>query len=188
MTNIVCGAARILRSSALARLVKLECHAAHVAAQEGEFDANVVVATLEGEWLFRCGCTQPAAIDPAWLVVGNGGDRFSCRHLQPTKALAVYLLPGAIDDETPLFSKKILKSNGIERLFSRALDGASEDDFDSIVFNIFSEASSLSLYPENASGVLRTERAKRFIEAHAFENVTLANLPQMSSGFHRSPS
>lgn len=177
MIDICCGATFLLRDSTLGYLFKYESDPAHSGEEEARFRSDIVIATPQGRWQFRSG-VQRTNVDALSLVLGNAGDVYGCRHsrVQGNKSLAVSLKPGAIDPGFPLFGKRVVHANGIQRLFLRALQAANEDEFDSILFTIFAEASSLSLYPENAAGRLRIERAKRFIELHAFEQIKLADL------------
>ncbi len=164
------------RASSLASLSHLESDG-RCAGVVQRFDSNSIVATCQGSWLFSSDAAQ-VVVDAGTLVVGNPGDDFVCRHPadRKIKAFAARLLPGAVDGDVALFLKRTIDSLAIGRLFLRALRAAGDDDFDSIIFTIFSEASARSLYPHNVASRLRTERAKRFIEAHAFEPVTLTDL------------
>jgi AraC-like DNA-binding protein len=178
--NVGCGTLEPVRSSALASMYEYEYgrQCAPAAVQDKHFELDVIVATTHGHWEFH-GKTGPADIDGSSLMVGAAGDSYGCRH-DPRSGdgnLAVCLLPGAIDPDVPLFGKQIVPSAGALRLLHRASHAETDDEFDSIVFTLFNEASMNSrdgTRPE--AQTLRMQRAKRFIELHAFEQLRLADL------------
>lgn len=177
LADIFCGASAHIRSSSLGDLLQFESGPSHAGEEDACFDTDIVIATTHGQWQFRSGA-QRFTIDRQSLVLGNAGDAYGCRHphRHATRGLAVCLKPGAVDPGFRLFSKPVVDATGIQRLFHRALQSSSDDDFDSVLFTIFSEVSALSLSSEYSASRLRIERAKRFLEAHAFEQIKLADL------------
>lgn len=164
------------RSTGLVMLERFEC-GLQMRTQQSCLVSNTVIATMEGQWFFREG-DAVAAIDRRVLVVGNTGDVFGSRNApgQLPKGFALCLKDGAIEDGLSLFSRRVIDSGAIRRLFLRLAEAECDDEFDSLAFTIFTEASSDSLYPETLANRLRTERAKRYIERHAFESITLCEV------------
>ncbi len=142
------------------------------------FDLNVIVATTKGEWEFH-GARGRSMIDRSVVVAGVEDDTYGCRHNPqlPDSALAVCLRPGAVDSDFNLFSKEILPSNGVLRLLNVAASATSDDAFETAVFTLFDTASHASKPPsKRRSAYLRMQRAKRFIENHAFEQLQLGDI------------
>lgn len=145
--------------------------------QQNRLPATSVIVTTEGEWFLRSGGSA-AKIDPERLVLGNAGDIFMARNgsAHAPKSAVLSLKEGAIDRDLVLFSRRIVDSRIVRRLFARLYEAGCDDEFDSLAFTIFTEASADSLYPESIANRLRVERAKRYIELHAFEPVTLSDV------------
>lgn len=178
--DVGCGMLEPVRWSALASIFEYDynhrCGPAKV--EDKQFELDVIVATTRGHWEFH-GNAGRAEIDGETLMVGVAGDGYACRHDPKTgdSNLAVCLRPGAIDPDVRLFAKQIVPSRGALRLLHSALRAATDDEFDSIVFTLFNEASLTSTAPsKNEGATLRMQRAKRFIEFHAFEQLRLADV------------
>jgi len=142
-----------------------------------EFDA--IVITTSGRWEFR-GSGGASDVDSGALVLGAAGAHYGCRHRPRVRDrnLVVALRPGALDlDFPPLFAKQVVPAGSALRLARRAADAATPDAFDSLVFALFDDASALSRGAAQAAGSrLRMQRAKRFIELHAFERIGIADI------------
>lgn len=177
VTDIFCGASESIRTTTLSSLLRYDTDPAHAGCDDGQFESPIVIATTQGAWQFRSGTFQ-AQVDRLSLVVGNAGDSYVCRHAGQfaNKGLAVCLKPGAIDSDLPLFDRRVVDSRGMLRLFARGFAASTDDEFDSLVFTIFSKASSLSTDTYDQALRLRVERAKRFIEHHAFEPLTVPDI------------
>lgn len=177
MTEIRCGAPETIRATSLASLLHYHRDSAHTGCDDGEFRVPVVIATTQGAWQFGSGAVR-RHIDSLSLVVGSPGDSYSCRHAarSANKGIAVSLKPGAIEEDIALFDKRVIDAAGLLRLFGRASRAASDDEFDSVVFTIFGEASCVSTATYERALRLRVERAKRFIELHAFEPLTISDI------------
>jgi AraC-like DNA-binding protein len=178
--DVGCGMLEPVRGTTLASIYEYDynhrCRPAK--AEDKQFELDVIVATTRGHWEFR-GNAGRADVDGAALMVGVAGDGYACRH-DPKSGdsnLAVCLRPGAIDPDVKLFAKQIVPARGALRLLQSALRAATDDEFDSIVFTLFNEASLASTAPsKNGAATLRMQRAKRFIELHAFEQIGLADV------------
>lgn len=166
-----------MRSTALITLETFDCDALHMLTHQSRLSSNTVIATTEGQWFFRTDDSE-ATIDRRVLVLGNAGDAFFCRRAlnQAPAGFVLSLNHGAIEGSLSLFSRRVVDGGAMARLFLRLLETACTDEFDSLAFTLFTEVSSISLYPENVANRLRIERAKRYIELHAFEPLTLCDV------------
>jgi AraC-like DNA-binding protein len=134
---------------------------------------------MAGGWLFH-GTQRPVVVETATVIAGSPGQSYGCRH--PINACesvcAISLLPGALDEgDAPIFDAQVLTGLTVPGL-KRFLAAEDDEQFESFVFDIFDGVSRASL--RGGSAVrridLRTQRVKRFIELHAFENISLADI------------
>jgi AraC-like DNA-binding protein len=179
--DIGCGTLIPIRSSRFASMLDYthDCATAPARVDAKRFEFNVIILTTRGRWQFHGGAGREE-IDSSSLMVGVAEDSYGCRHDRRVgdSNLAVALRPGAIDpDLQPLFSKQIIPAGGALSLLKRAARAADDELFESLVFSLFDEASSTSwrLDKKHAPDV-RMQRAKRFIELHAFERLQLADI------------
>ena len=178
--DIGCGIMRPVRSSALAAVLEYAHDVAHapsrVDAKPFEFDCLVI--TTHDHWEFR-GRSGRSDVDAGSLMVGVAGDTYGCRHYRgcADANVVVALRAGAVDpDYPPLFAKQVVPARSARRLAHGAIDATSTDAFDTLVFTLFDEASAASNAQWPAGSPLRMQRAKRFIERHAFEKLTVADV------------
>ncbi|MDQ2680890.1 MAG: AraC family transcriptional regulator [Candidatus Eremiobacteraeota bacterium] len=147
--------------------------------QDKEFEFNCLVVTTAGHWEFS-GIAGKEDVDSARLTVGVIGDRYGCRHFRDgeDRNLIVALRAGAIDpDQPPLFKKQLIPARNALCLAQRAANAGTDDSFDSLIFSIFDAASAASTKrSEFRPAKPRMQRAKRFLETHAFERISLANV------------
>jgi len=140
---------------------------------------SMVGQTKSGIWEFN-GKRGGAVVDRTSVVVGTPGLHFGCRHnvAHPNTAYIAYLKPGALDEaDEPLFDKQVLTGLRLPDL-KMALSLENVDEFDSLIFDVFGRASCVSVDPHRRPGRshVRAQRMKRFIEHHAFENITLSDV------------
>jgi AraC-like DNA-binding protein len=144
-----------------------------------QFEFNVIVFTTRGRWLFH-GDAGRAEIDSSSLMVGVASDVYGCQHDRRVgdSNIIVALRPGAIDpDLQPLFSRQIIPARGVISLLRRAARAQDDELFESLVFSVFDEASSISWRVDHSGAPdVRMQRAKRFIELHAFERLRLTDI------------
>lgn len=178
--DIGCGIMRPVRSSALASILEYAHDVAHapsrVDAKPFEFDCLVI--TTRDHWEFRGRCGR-ADVDAGSLMVGVAGDTYGCRHYRgcADANVVVALRAGAVDpDYPPLFAKQVVPARSARRLANSAVEAMTADAFDTLVFTLFDEASAASNAHRPAGSPLRMQRAKRFIERHAFEKLTVAHV------------
>ena len=152
--DIGCGIMRPIRSSALAAVLEYAHDVAHapsrVDAKPFEFDCLVI--TTHDHWEFR-GRSGRSDVDGDSQMVGVAGDTYGCRHYH-----------GCAD------------ANIVVALRAGAVEATTADAFDTLVFTLFDEASAASNARRPAGSPLRMQRAKRFIERHAFEKLTVADV------------
>jgi AraC-like DNA-binding protein len=179
--DIGCGTMIPVRSSRFASMLDYthDCAGAPARVDAKRFEFDVIILTTRGRWQFH-GRAGRAEIDSSSLMVGVAEDGYGCRHDQRVgdSNLAVALRPGAIDpDLQPLFSKQIIPARGAFSLLKRAARTDDDELFESLVFALFDDASTTSwrLDGKHAPDV-RMQRAKRFIELHAFERLRLADI------------
>ncbi|MEO6912778.1 MAG: AraC family transcriptional regulator [Candidatus Baltobacteraceae bacterium] len=148
-------------------------------AEDKQFQFDNIVVTTRGRWRFH-GVFGKTEIDSGFMTVGCAGAGYSCRHLSasPDSNLIAALRSGALDpDHRPLFSRQILPSSGASGILRRAVGSITDDHFDSLLFALFDEASRMSVSrPESSSIDVRMQRAKRFIELHAFERLRVCDI------------
>ena len=179
--DIGCGTMMPTRSSRFASMLDYthDCASARTRVDAKRFEFNVIVLTTRGHWEFH-GSAGRAEIDSSSLMVGVADDGYGCGHDHRVadSNLAVALRPGAIDpDLQPLFSKQIIPARGAFSLVKRAARADDDELFESLIFSLFDEASTTSwrLDRKHAPDV-RMQRAKRFIELHAFERLRLDDI------------
>jgi AraC-like DNA-binding protein len=174
-----CGVHIPMRWSTLCTIYRYE-RGVHMPRVTGEksFAAPMIAQGTE-RWHFH-GRNGIDEIDDSTLVTGAPGYNFGCRHSprSPGGGIIISLRPGALDeDERPLFARDTLRVPKL-RNFEHALSIDNMDEFDSFVFEIFDYVSSASL--QNARTAhrnhLRIQRAKRFIELHATESLSLKDM------------
>ena len=179
--DIGCGTLMPVRSSRFAAMLDYthDCGSAPASVDAKQFAFNVIALTTYGQWQFH-GCAGRAKVDESSLMVGVAADGYGCRHDRRVadRNLVVALRPGAIDpDLPPLFSRQIIPAHGVLALVKRATRTDDEDLFESLVFSLFDEVSSVSWRIDRKPAPdLRMQRAKRFIELHAFERLRLTDI------------
>ena len=178
--DVGCGLLVPLRWSSLCAVYHYDRHAEcrpHVV-EDKPYEMHVLVQTTAGQWQLggRRGWSE---IDVATVVAGRKGTHYGCRHDRHAadRNTIVSLRPGAIDEDQPLFERDTVGIDlrpGIER----ALRAADTDRFDSLVFELFNQVSdhSIGKTAERALGHVRMQRLKRFIENHAFEEISLGEI------------
>jgi AraC-like DNA-binding protein len=178
--DIGCGILRPVRSSALASILEYAHDVAHapsrIDAKPFEFDCLVI--TTRDHWEFR-GRAGRSDVDAGSMTVGVAGDTYGCRHYRgcADANIIVGLRAGAVDpDYPPLFAKQVVPARSARRLASSAVEALTADAFDTLVFTLFDEASAASNARRPAGSPLRMQRAKRFIERHAFEKLAVADV------------
>ena len=180
--HIGCGVQLPIRSSAFSAVLGYTHDPEHAPSSvDGKvFEYNAIVITTQGRWRFngRDGVTE---IDSGALVAGVAGDEYGCRHDPRAKDgdFVVALRSGALDPNyPPLFVKQVVPAHSALRLAQRAADAVTADGFDSLVFTLFDEVAWRSDLTNRrcVGSPLRIQRAKRFIELHAFERIGLAEI------------
>jgi AraC-like DNA-binding protein len=171
-----------IRSSAFCAVLEYTHDPAHAPSTvDGKaFEYDAIVITTQGRWSFK-GADGTVEIDSGSLVAGVAGGEYGCRHDPRTKSgdLVVALRPGALDPNyPPLFVKQIVPADSALRLARRAAGAVTADGFDSLVFVLFDEIAARSdrTSRRGIGSPLRMQRAKRFIELHAFERIGLAEI------------
>ena len=147
--------------------------------EDKPFEMHVLVQTTRGRWDFH-GHAGVQDVDTSLVVVGVHGEHYGCRHDRRygDSNIIASFRPSALDeDDEPPFAKQTIPIDTTLPL-RRAIAAESTDDFDSRVFEIFDAVATLSLRDgrPRRSHRLRMQRAKRFIEDHASENITLADI------------
>ena len=147
--------------------------------EDKPFEMNVLVQTTRGRWDFL-GRNGVESVDSSTLVAGIHGERYGCRHdhrYMDSNIIASLRASALDNDDEPLFDRQTLPA-GVAPSILRAIAAESDDTFDSRVFEIFDRVSIDShrnTRPRRTS-TLRMQRVKRFIESHAFEDLTLADI------------
>ncbi len=143
---------------------------------EKVFELTIIDQQISGSWEFR-GNSGRSFVQPGMVLAGSRGAHFDCRHTgeRIERSISIALRPGAIgDDEQPIFDRQVVAGLSIPDL-RMAVSIQSDDDFDSFMFEIFNRVSQASLGDCcSRKPNVRAERIKRFIEQHAFENLSLA--------------
>jgi AraC-like DNA-binding protein len=146
--------------------------------EDKPFEMHVFVQTTRGRWDFH-GKRGAEAIDRSTLVAGVKGDHYGCGHdrLHGDGNLIASLRAHALDEDLQLFDRQTLALDLTVPL-ERALAAPELDRFESLVFEMFNLVSDRSLGDARVrqSNRLRMQRVKRFIEDHAFEDVTLDDI------------
>ncbi|MDQ6930459.1 MAG: AraC family transcriptional regulator [Candidatus Eremiobacteraeota bacterium] len=186
--DVGCGTIRPVRSSALAAIYYYAYNPTNSPRRVDDktFDLNCLLVTTQGHWQVNC-TTGRADIDSTRVVAGAAGRKYGCRHDREGNSSFIAVLgPTALDpDSRPIFSKQILPSSGALQLVERAARSSNENAFETIVFTLFENASSLSnSSPLVERSNLRMQRVKRFIEFHASEQL---GLPDIASEVGISP-
>jgi len=141
------------------------------------FTLPMIGQTLSGSWEFR-GKRGGVTVDSQTIVAGTPGQHFGCKHDKnaANPGYIAYLRTGALDPEEPMFDTQVISRLRLPDL-SRCLSIDSTDEFDSFIFEVFGHVSRASLdgnrLPQRS---LRIQRAKRFIEQHAFEDIALGDI------------
>jgi AraC-like DNA-binding protein len=178
--HVGCGTILPVRSSRLAAIYYYDydptCSPRRV--DDKVFDLNCILITTRGGWQIH-GIEGKADVDETVMPLGVLGDSYGCRHNSGGNASYIVTLAfDALDaDYGRLFEKSIIPSQGALPLVARALRAGSDEAFDSAVFTLFHEASSVST--QNAPiafSRLQMQRAKRFIEFNAFEEIGLSDI------------
>jgi AraC-like DNA-binding protein len=146
--------------------------------EDKQFEFDCIVVTTRGQWRFH-GNRGRTDIDAASLTAGVAGDTYGCKHgRQEDCNLIVALRPGALDpDCQPLFSEQVLPARASLALVQRAVGSVDDDRFESLIFSLYDDVSSTSRRKTLAAPPrLRMQRAKRFIERHALEQLHLADI------------
>jgi AraC-like DNA-binding protein len=174
-----CGVHIPMRWSTLCTIYKYE-RGVHMPRVAGEKSFAVpMIAQGTERWHFH-GHNGIEEIDDSTLVTVVPGYNFGCRHSPRSTGggIIIALRPGALDeDERPLFARDTLRVPKL-RNFGHALSIENMDEFDSFVFEIFDYVSSASLQNPRVArrNHLRIQRAKRFIELHATEPLSLKDM------------
>lgn len=144
------------------------------------FPAYAINATLSGAWHYhRDG--ERYDLGPGHVTVGSPGDEYGCAHSpsHPNSNVLISLTADAIGEESEqLFKSGVMVMESLTGYIVRAADCSDNDEFDSLVFQIFDLVSHASYNGERRRVTcrLRAERVKRYIEHHFAENLTLADL------------
>lgn len=147
--------------------------------EDKPFEMHVLVATTRGRWDYF-GKRGMADVDSSTAVVGVSGDRYGCRHDKRfgDSNLVASLRRFALDeDDEPLFDHEVVPVDAATAV-RLAVAADNDEEFDSTLFELFDFASAGSLRDDlrRLHGRLRMQRVKRFIEDHAFEDLTLAQI------------
>jgi AraC-like DNA-binding protein len=152
-------------------------------AGEKVFELTIIDQQVSGCWEFR-GNRGRSLVQPGMALAGSRGAHFGCQHTggQTERSTVIALRPGAISgDEQAIFGRQVLAGLPIPDL-RRALSIEADDDFDSFLFEIFHQVSQASLADcALRKPHVRSERIKRFIEQHAFEDLSLAAIAACAS-------
>ena len=134
---------------------------------------------MMGGWRFH-GKKRPVVVARGTVIAGSPGQHYGCTHPAGTceSLCAVSLLPGALDEgDAAIFDTQVL--NGLRLpVLKRFLTLDDDEQFESCIFDIFDRVSRASLRDGPAIDRIgfRAQRLKRFIEWHAFEDISLADI------------
>lgn len=179
--DIGCGTLLPIRASNFAAVLKYDHDPARApcAVEDKPFEFHCIVLTTGGHWQFH-GAAGKAEIDAACLMAGVAGDSYGCRHYRGCcdSNLVVALREGALDPDSPrLFGKQIVPSQAARGLVKRASQSTTDDALDSLAFTLFDDVSAASQgHCASHRPSVRMQRAKRFIELHAFEPIGLDDI------------
>ena len=179
--DIGCGTFMPVRSSPFASMLEYthDFASAPSRVDAKRFAFNVISLTTRGRWQFH-GRAGRVEVDSASLMVGNADDSYGCKHdwRVGDSCLTVALRPGALDPNLqPLFSKQLIPAGGSSSLLRRAVRTDDVELFESLVFSLFDDASSISWrHDRHHAPDVRMQRAKRFIELHAFERLRIVDI------------
>jgi len=176
--DLGCGMHIPIRWSSLCVLYRYE-PAEHASRRVDDkvFRFPMVGQTLSGTWEFR-GKRGGATVSPQTIVAGTPGLHFGCKHEKNASnpGYIACLQGGALDPQEPMFDTQVVDRLRVPDL-ARCLAVESTDEFDSFIFEVFGHVSRVSLDGDRLfQRSLRIERAKRFIEQHAFEEIALADI------------
>lgn len=180
MKQLRCGAHVALRSSRFCAIWRRESQA-DPAICEGDktFAMHSIGYQMMGGWSFHSN-KPPMPVDRGTVIAGSPGQHYGCKHTGTAcdAVCAISLLPGALDEADPvLFGAQVLNGLGLPAL-ERSLSIEDDDRFESFIFEIFDYVSQAS----RRDGAryqrpdFRVQRMKRFIERHAYEHITLADI------------
>ncbi|MBV9271714.1 MAG: helix-turn-helix transcriptional regulator, partial [Candidatus Eremiobacteraeota bacterium] len=179
--DIGCGTLLPIRSSRYAAILEYthDAHEAPTRAEDKPFEFDCIVLTTREHWEFH-GVRGKSDIDASSLMAGVAGDTYGCRHYKGCADgnIVMALRSGAIDpDDQPLFLRQIVPVGRIPQLVQAARRAVNDDGFDSLLFTIFDEVSSATNRDTRRRRTpLRMQRAKRFIELHAFDTISLDDI------------
>ncbi len=178
--DIQCGRQLPIRSSSLAAILeyRYDPHAPH-RVKEKLVDFTCLVITTDGRWQLH-GADGETEINSSVVRLGVAADAYGCFHHRehPDSNLVVALRAGALDLNYPrLFAGQTVPSQSALRGARNAVRAITDDGFDSVIFTMFGDASDLSTgHAGFAGSKVRMQRAKRFIEFHAFERIGLTEI------------
>jgi AraC-like DNA-binding protein len=134
---------------------------------------------MKGGWTFH-GKKRPTLIDRGAVIAGSPCQHYGCNHTASDcdSVCAISLLPGALDEaDQAIFSKQVLSGLQLPDP-KRTLRIDDDEHFESVIFEIFDYVSRASLGDAATRRLpdFRVQRMKRFIEQHAFESISLADI------------
>lgn len=139
---------------------------------------HAINATLDGSWDLH-GKSGRIRLTPDTVTLHEPGEEYGLAHDSPHSQVIVCLREGALDpDLATIFNRVVLNLPNAGDIVQRALQTKSDECFESRVFELFdwiAAASQRDVKRPKASRV-RMQRLKRFVEDHAFEAVTLADM------------
>lgn len=164
------------RLCVLYRYERAECTSQYVG--DKTFEMPSVGQTTSGVWEFH-GKRGSVVVDPLAVVAGSPGLDFGCKHDTsiPSSAFIACLQVGALDPDEPMFNAQVINRLQLPDL-SRCLSLETDDEFDSFIFEVFGHVSKASLDGRRSlrRTSMRIQRAKRFIEQYAFEDISLGDI------------
>lgn len=176
-----CSTVAQLRVSEQAAIVVAEyCHDEVLSFPDKAYPAHEINLTICGSWEIF-GRSGKHELFPGDILAYRANDGYGCRH-DPhvrSKSLAVSLATAAIDpDEPSLFDAEIVQVNDLQRRIRQALRADYDEHFETLVFEIFDLAASSSRRDDTIryQNRVRMQRAKRWIERHAFERIQLKDI------------
>jgi AraC-like DNA-binding protein len=179
--DMQCGLVLPVRATSLAMLGRYEySRHGNTEAMDKAFPAHVINVTTAGLWEFH-GRTGRSAVFAGVVTLGMCGERYSCAHsdLHSNSNLILGLSDAAIDrDVAPIFDAQVLTLPSVIPMLQRTLASESDAEFESRAFEVFDWVSKASVGTAcvTKGSSLRMQRVKRFIEQHAFEDISLADI------------